>query len=131
MKSLYTFNKKYNSSISESKIIDLKGNKILDEGFKDLSTIKLNILILYLNFNGIKDISALNSINFKSLQILNLSNNEIIDLKSLNNSKLDFLVELNLSCNKIDDITPLEKCKIRKIEKFNLNNNKISNIDAL
>ena len=113
MKSLYNFNKKYNRNIQESQVINLYG-QLCDEGFKDLSTIKLDIKRLYLEYNDIRNIEPLNSANFKSLQILNIINNKIVDLKYLNNLELDFLVELNLSSNKIIDITPLENVKFNK-----------------
>ena len=131
MKSLYDFNIKYNASINNTQIIDLCSRSIQDNGFRDLSNIKLNIIILNLSYNKIKDISPLNSDCFKNLQKLYLNNNEIEDLRCLNNLRLDYLLELKLDYNKIVDIAPLENAIFKQIQILNLGQNKISNIDAL
>ena len=68
MKSLYDYNIKYKTIIDGSGIINLNNKNIDDEAFKDLSNIKLKILKLFLNNNRIKNISPLNSDNFKYLQ---------------------------------------------------------------
>jgi Leucine-rich repeat (LRR) protein len=131
MKSLFNFNMKYNVAINDSQIIDLSSRSIQDNAFIDLSNIKLNIIILNLSYNKIKDISALNSDSFKNLQKLYLTNNEIEDLKCINNLRLDYLLELKLDSNKIVDITPLQNAIFKQIQILNLSRNKISNIGAL
>ena len=132
MKSIYYFNVKNNACINESSDnINLNDKCIEDDGFKDLSNIKLNILILDLRDNKIRNISPLNSDNFKYLRKLYLSNNEIADLKCLKNLKLEFLLELKLNHNKIVDISPLENVKFKQLQILDLSKNKISNIDNL
>lgn len=130
MKSLYNFNLKYKTYIDESDTINLSHQNIDDEAFKDFSNIKLKTLVLFLNNNRFKDISPLNSENFKYLQKLFLINNEIVDLNNINNLKLDFLLELKLNHNKIEDISPLQNVQFKKIENLDLSENKISNLEA-
>ena len=95
-------------------------------GLEDISALKeLRLGSLYLDDNAVEDISALGGMT--SLDTLSVSNNAIEDISAL--SGLANLYVLSLSGNRIEDISALSG--LANLHVLSLNGNRIEDISAL
>ena len=156
-KLLKQLNKKYNLSIEDIDIITLNltkrklddnfFNSINDIGFNNLKELniiggmlsnidflvnpkfqRLEKLVINKN-NYLKNINALEKVDFKDLKELNLKDNIISNINVLESVKFEKLEILNLSSNLISDINILKEVNFKKLKELNLKYNKISDIN--
>ena len=89
----------------QSLALILTGNPI--RKLKNLTLNGEHITEIYLDNTGVQDLSPLNNINLKNLNVLNLNYNNIIDLTPINKEKMPNLTCLELDENGITDLQPL------------------------
>ena len=128
------FCEKYSINIDENKIrnLDLSGKNIGIAGLEEIQNLNLTELEeLYLDKNGLYDITNLEKIKSDNLKILCLNNNNINDIKILEKVKYNYLENLSLNSNNISDISSLEKVNFPQLKELHLSCNKIIDIKVL
>ena len=103
-------------------VLDLRDNNIKD--ITPLNGLR-NMIAVDLSYNFIEDIGSLKGLS--KLEFLNLEKNSISDINAL--AELIDLTDLYLSYNNISDISPLNN--LSKLMRLTLNSNQITDINAL
>ncbi|ODV58858.1 leucine-rich repeat domain-containing protein [Ascoidea rubescens DSM 1968] len=112
-----------NFNLSNLSYLDFSSNII-----HDISYLKpLNLKILYLDNNSIKNISVLN--NFKHIELLNLSTNNIDGFFISENTNLYSLKELHLNNNNLSSLNNFNK--LINLENLSIIDNNLCNISPL
>ena len=125
-------NNEFNNLINNDNILELDLSYLLISDISLLEDVKSKKLeILNLSHNDIYDISMLVYVNFEELKKLDLSYNHISNINKFEYVNFKDLKELDLSYNNLSDISILESVEFGKLQSLNLEGNNLKSINAL